>query len=56
MPIPVILADARRQLRLDADDMSMDAELTEFIVDAAAWVEKYTGHILAAHDVVEQFG
>lgn len=36
-------------------DPSRDAEIADFIDDAAAWVEEYTGHILVARDVVEQF-
>ena len=55
MAIPVSLADARRQLRLDDTDTSRDTELEQFIADAAAWVELYTGQTLVAADVVEQF-
>lgn len=55
MAIPVTIEDARRQIRLDEDDDSLDADLQVFIADAAAWVEKYTGHILVARDVTEQF-
>lgn len=54
MAVPVILADARRQLKLEADDTTQDVELAGFIADAAAWAEKYTGHILAARDVTVQ--
>jgi hypothetical protein len=54
MAIPVSLEDARRQLRLDQDDESMDADIVGYIADAAAWVEKYTGHILIARDVTER--
>lgn len=54
MAIPVTLADARRQVRLEPDDTSMDVELADFIADAAAWVERYTGHILIARDVTEE--
>lgn len=43
MAIPVTLQDARRQIRLDDDDESHDADLVQFIDDAAAWVEEYTG-------------
>jgi uncharacterized phiE125 gp8 family phage protein len=53
MAIPVTIADARRQLQLDENDTSHDAEIGGFIADAAAWVEKYTGHILVARDVTE---
>lgn len=55
MAIPVTIEDARRQIRLAEDDTSQDADLLQFIDDAAAWVENYTGHILVARDVVEQF-
>lgn len=55
MAIPVTLQDARRQIRLDEDDESHDADLVQFIDDAAAWVEEYTGHILLARDVTESF-
>lgn len=51
MAIPVTIADARRQVKLEADDDSRDAELNGFIADAAAWVESYTGLILVARDV-----
>ncbi|MES3100081.1 head-tail connector protein [Sphingomonas faeni] len=53
MPIPVSLQDAKRQLRVD--DNEQDDEIQGFIKDAAAWIEEYTGHILVARDVVEQF-
>jgi len=36
-------------------DPSRDSEIFDFIEDAAAWVEEYTGHILVARDVVEHF-
>lgn len=55
MAIPVTLVDARRQLRMEIDDTSRDVELGQFIADAAGWVEKYTGHVLVARDVEEQF-
>lgn len=55
MAIPVSLVDARRQLRMEPDDDSRDEELSGFIADAAAWVENYTGHILAAREVTETF-
>ena len=55
MAIPVTIEDARRQIRLAEDDDSQDADLRQFIADAAEWVEDYTGHILAARDVTEQF-
>lgn len=56
MAIPVTLDDAKWQLRLEADDASQDAEIESLIADAAAWVERYTGHILTARDVTEVFG
>ncbi len=55
MAIPVSIEDARRQVRLDEDDTSLDADLVGFIADAAAWVERYTGHLLVARDVTEHF-
>jgi uncharacterized phiE125 gp8 family phage protein len=55
MAIPVSIEDARRQIRLDEDDDSQDADLNISIADAAAWVERYTGHILVARDVVESY-
>lgn len=55
MAIPVTIEDARRQIQLGEDDDSQDADLLQFIDDAAAWVEDYTGHILVARDVVEKF-
>jgi uncharacterized phiE125 gp8 family phage protein len=55
MAIPVTLEDARRQIRLSDDDDSQDVDLRQFIADAAAWVEEYTGHILAVRDVTETF-
>ena len=55
MAIPVSLEDARRQVKLEEDDTSQDTELQGFINDAAAWVERYTGHALVARDVTEQF-
>jgi len=55
MATPVSILDARRQLRLTDDDASMDGHITGWIADAAAWVEQYTGHILEARDVTEQF-
>ena len=55
MAIPVSLADARRQLKMEDNDASRDGELSTFIADAAAWIEQYTGHILVARDVIEQF-
>jgi len=53
MPFPVSLEEARRQLRLAADDDSQDDEIAGFIADAAAWVEDFTGHILDQREVTE---
>ena len=53
MAIPVSLADARHQLRMETEDDSRDDELRCFIADAADWVETYTGHILVERDIVE---
>lgn len=55
MAIPVTLEDAKRQLRLEVDDASQDDEILGFIADAAAWVERYTGHIFIPHTVTETF-
>jgi len=55
MAIPVTIEDARRQIRLEEDDESKDTDLRQFIDDAAAWIEVYTGHILEARDVTETF-
>jgi hypothetical protein len=57
MAIPVSLEDAKRQLRHYDEDLSVErqTEIEGFIADAAAWVERYTGHILVARDVTEQF-
>lgn len=55
MAIPVTLDDAKRQLRLELDDVSQDDEIAGFILDAAAWVEDYTGHVLIARDVTAAF-
>ncbi|HEX8555773.1 MAG TPA: phage head-tail connector protein [Sphingomonas sp.] len=55
MAIPVTLEDAKAQLRVEIDDTERDGEITRFIEDAAGWVERYTGHILIARDVTEQF-
>lgn len=57
MAIPVTLEDAKRQLRLAGEtlDAERTTEITGFIKDAAAWVERYTGHILVAADVTERF-
>lgn len=55
MAIPVSLGDARRQLRMEVDDDSRDDEIAGWIADAAGWVEDYTGHILEAREVTEQF-
>ena len=57
MAIPVTLDDAIAQLRLTPDEVDADRELEieGFIADAEGWIERYTGHILAAREVTEQF-
>ena len=57
MPIPVSLDDAKRHLRHAGETLSADrkTEIEGFIADAAEWVEGYTGHILVAREVTEQF-
>lgn len=56
MAVPVSLDDAKRQLKIELDDVSQDEEIQGFIDDAAAWIEEYTGHILEARDVTAHFG
>jgi hypothetical protein len=53
MANPISLVDARLQLRIEADDDSRDVDLLGYIEDAVAWVEDYTGHILAEREVTE---
>lgn len=53
MALPVSLDEAKVQLRADGNDQ--DEEIVGFIQDAAAWVENYTGLVLEARDVTEQF-
>lgn len=57
MAIPVSLEEAKRQLRQGGEelDVARQAEVEGFIADAAAWVERYTGRILIAREVTEQF-
>ena len=55
MAIPVTLTDARRQLRLEADDESRDADLESYIEDAASRIERYTGHRFVAAEVEQYF-
>lgn len=55
MAVPVTLEDAKRQLKLEQDDVSQDGEIAAFIADAAAWIETYTGHLLTARQVTESF-
>lgn len=55
MAVPVSLEDAKRQLKLELDDVSQDDEIQGFIDDAVAWIENYTGHVLVARDVTAQF-
>jgi hypothetical protein len=40
MAIPVTLQDARRQIQLDENDESHDADLVQFIDDSAALFEE----------------
>ena len=54
MALPVSLDEAKRQLRI-IDNNDQDDEIAGFIVDAAGWVQDYTGHILEARDVTEVF-
>jgi uncharacterized phiE125 gp8 family phage protein len=51
----VSLREAKAQLQREQDNTDDDAEITDFIADASAWVEGYTGHLLTARDVTEQF-
>jgi hypothetical protein len=55
MAIPVSLEDAKRQLRQGGETLTpeREIEINGFIADAASWVERYTGHILAAREVIE---
>lgn len=53
MAYPVSLEEARRQIRLEADDESRDEDLTGWIADAAGWVEGYTGQLLDQREVTE---
>lgn len=54
MAIPVSLEDAARHLRLTADEsVGREADLQDFVADAAGWVEKYTGHLLTERQVTE---
>jgi hypothetical protein len=58
MAFPVSLEDAKIQLRYGgAEQIGEDRtkEITGYIADAAAWVQRYTGHLLVAVDVTEQF-
>jgi len=51
----VSLRDAKAQLQREQDNTDDDAEITDFIADASAWVEGYTGHVLTARNVTERF-
>ena len=57
MAYPVSLAEGARQLRLQPDELTdaRSEEISGFIADACGWVERYTGHILEARDVTEEF-
>lgn len=51
----VSLREAKAQLQREQDNTDDDAEITDFIADASAWVEGYTGHVLTARNVTERF-
>lgn len=51
----VSLREAKAQLGREQDDTDDDAEIADFIADASAWVEGYTGHILTAREVTQYF-
>jgi uncharacterized phiE125 gp8 family phage protein len=51
----VSLHEAKAQLQREQDNTDDDAEITDFIADASAWVEGYTGHVLTARNVTERF-
>ena len=53
MTLPVSLEEAKRQLRIL--DWEQNEEIEDFIRDAAAWVEAYTGHLLEPRVVTERF-
>ena len=57
MAIPVTADDVARHLRLRPDELTgeQSAQIITWIDDAIAWIEGYTGHILIARDVTEQF-
>lgn len=55
MAVPVSLDDAKRQLKIELDDISQDDEIIGFINAAVAWVEDYTGHVLVSRDVSAVF-
>jgi uncharacterized phiE125 gp8 family phage protein len=55
MTIPVTLEAAKLHLKIELDDSSQDEEVAGFIADAAAWIEKLTGHVLVARDVTKNF-
>lgn len=51
----ITLEEAKRQLRLPTSFTAQDDEIRGFIADAAAWVERYTGHVVTPRDVTETF-
>ncbi len=56
MALLVTIDEAKAQLQLSgALETEQLAEINRFIVDAAGWVENYTGHILEGRDVTEEF-
>ncbi|NVD43481.1 phage head-tail connector protein [Qipengyuania atrilutea] len=53
MALPVSLDDAKRQLKFT--DASQDELVADYILDAASWVEEYTGHLLEPREITERF-
>src|SRR3546814_2051038 len=51
---PITIEQARRQVRLAADDTGFDAELTDYIKAARAHVEQYCGTPLVARTIETQ--
>src|SRR3546814_17116651 len=51
---PITIEQARRQVRLAADDTGFDAELTDYIKAARAHVEQYCGTPLVARTIEAQ--
>lgn len=53
MALPVTLTEAKRQLRVTNDFENEFIE--DAILDAADWIEDYTGHILEEREITETF-